>query len=73
MKNLFFLVVIVFSTINYCCADETEFASYKIAFVRALSDSFEDSLKSNPPPIPIDLDLAKQQHTNYIQLLKELL
>lgn len=46
--------------------------SYQFAMVRDLSPSFEQSLKSNPPLKPIDLQLAKQQHEHYIQILKEL-
>lgn len=74
MKNLFFLGIILFSslTAGQERASDTHFA-YRFAFVRALSTSFEDSLKLAPPPIPIDLELAKQQHTSYIQLLNSLL
>ena len=50
----------------------TDFSSYQCALVRDLSDSFESSLKLNPPLIPIDLNLAKQQHENYIDLLEKL-
>lgn len=46
--------------------------SYQYALVRDLSDSFEDSLKLNQPATPIDIDLAKTQHENYISLLEEL-
>jgi dimethylargininase len=45
---------------------------YQYALVRDLSDSFEDSLKLNPPTILIDLNLAKQQHENYIDLIEKL-
>lgn len=45
---------------------------YQYALVRDLSDSFEDGLKLNPPPLPIDLNLAKEQHENYIHLLQTL-
>lgn len=45
---------------------------YQCALVRSLSDSFEESLKLNPPITPIDLDLAKQQHEDYIALLEKL-
>lgn len=48
------------------------YPNYHIALVRNLSTSFNDSLKLNPPPIPIDLNLAKQQHENYIDLLAQL-
>lgn len=50
----------------------TDSPFYQFALVRDLSDSFEDSLKLNPPIIPIDLNLAKQQHENYIELLEKL-
>lgn len=45
---------------------------YQYALVRDLSDSFEVGLKLNPPAIPIDLTLAKEQHENYIHLLQTL-
>ena len=50
----------------------TDYLFYQCALVRDLSDSFEDSLKLNPPTNPIDLNLAKQQHENYINLLEKL-
>lgn len=46
---------------------------YQYAVVRELADSFEDSLKLNTPMTPIDLQLAKQQHHNYITLLETLI
>jgi dimethylargininase len=50
----------------------TDFSFYQCALVRNLSDSFEESLKLNPPTVPIDLNLAKQQHENYTVLLEKL-
>ncbi len=51
--------------------DERSFPFFRNkGFVRDLSTSFENSLKLNPPPIPINLALAKQQHERYIDLLK---
>lgn len=47
--------------------------NYRFALVRDLSDSFESSLKLNPPPLPIDINIAKQQHENYIGLLEKLI
>lgn len=46
---------------------------YQFALVRDLSPSFENSLKLHPPSVPIDLDLAIQQHDNYIYLLEQLI
>ena len=46
--------------------------SYQHALVRDLSDSFENSLKLNPPTVPIDISLATEQHDQYIQLLEKL-
>lgn len=71
IRHILFLTFGLF-TLTICEATN-QFASYRLAFVRELSDSFEESLKLSPPPVPIDLDLAKQQHENYIQLLKSLL
>jgi len=58
-----------FAAINVFASEPT--TTY--ALVRDLADSFEESLKLNPPPIPIDLKLAKQQHETYIDLLKMLI
>lgn len=61
---------------SLCCPGQTttyaDSPFYRYALVRDLSDSFEDSLKLKPPPIPIDLNLARQQHENYINLLEKL-
>ncbi len=65
MKNKLFLFLVAFGF--HLSADPN------IAIVRELSSAFEDSLKLNPPPIPIDLSLAKEQHERYIDLLKTLL
>jgi dimethylargininase len=78
MRNLLMIGLFIFSTIGGSCdagekISETEFTSYRLAFVRSLSDSFEESLKLAPPPLPIDINLAKLQHDNYIELLKGLL
>lgn len=51
---------------------ETPYLNYRMALVRDLSISFENSLKLNPPSMPINLELAKQQHEDYINILKEL-
>lgn len=61
---------LVLSTLN---AGIPDYLQYDIALVRDLSSSFEDSLKLNPPPIPINLEQAHQQHENYINVLKQLL
>lgn len=59
-----------------CCYEKTNpnifFPCYNFALVRNLANSFKDSLKLNQPLLPIDLDLAKQQHEKYIQLLETL-
>lgn len=52
-------------------ADERAF-DYNIALVRPLPASFLESLKENPPAIPIDLTTARNQHTAYIELLRQL-
>jgi dimethylargininase len=57
-----------YGQINPC----TDFLSYRYALVRDLSDSFENSLKLTPPPVPIDLALASRQHEDYIHLLEKL-
>lgn len=44
--------------------------SYHYALVRELSPAFEESLKINPPSTPINLDLAIEQHENYMNVLK---
>lgn len=77
MKNLAFLGICIFSTLasyveGFVKNQATQFASYHLALVRGLSESFENSLKLAPPPEPIDLNLAKQQHESYLQLLKGL-
>ena len=45
---------------------------YSIALVRPLPASFLDSLKEQPPAIPLDLSIARSQHTAYIELLRQL-
>ena len=52
-------------------ADQHVF-DYNIALVRPLPTSFLDSLKEQPPPIPLDLTTARNQHNAYIQLLRQL-
>src|SRR5688500_9256315 len=51
---------------------QADFLDYHYALVRDLSPAFENSLKLNPPPIPIDMELAKEQHEQYIDVLKTL-
>ncbi|HSX04615.1 MAG TPA: arginine deiminase family protein [Rhabdochlamydiaceae bacterium] len=76
MKTNFRSVYLCALLSSACCFGETvdsrNSSFYQHALVRDLSDSFEDSLKLNPPPVPIDLDLAREQHENYIHLLKKL-
>ena len=45
---------------------------YNIALVRSLPDSFLDSLKEQPPTVPLDLAVARSQHSAYVDLLREL-
>ena len=52
-------------------ADEDVF-KYNIALVRPLPASFLDSLKEQPPAVPLDLAVARSQHTAYIELLRQL-
>jgi len=76
MKTSYLYGFILFVSGAICCHAQTpsnaNYPSYRYALVRDLSSSFENSLKLNPPPIPIDLSLAKQQHEAYIQLLETL-
>lgn len=46
--------------------------NYNVALVRPLPTTFLESLKENPPATPIDLTVARNQHTAYIDLLREL-
>ncbi len=66
MRSYLFLLFSIISPLYHA-------ESYQFALVRDLSDSFIDSLKLNPPPEPIDLNLAKQQHENYIDMLETLI
>lgn len=66
MRSYLFLLFSIISPLHHA-------ESYQFALVRDLSDSFIDSLKLNPPPQPIDLNLAKQQHENYIDMLETLI
>jgi N-dimethylarginine dimethylaminohydrolase len=43
-----------------------------VAFLRDLPSSFLDSLKLHPPPVPIDMSRAYEQHASYAQLIKQL-
>lgn len=76
LRNLYTYAILISIYPSLCCYGQTtsyaDFPFYRCALVRDLSDSFEDSLKLNPSPIPIDLNLARQQHENYINLLKKL-
>jgi len=47
--------------------------TYRTALVRHLSPSYIHSLHLNPPSIPINIELAYQQHRDYIDLLKRLI
>lgn len=67
LRNLYtgVLLLCIVPSICYC-------SDYRFALVRDLSDSFEESLKLNPPLVPIDMTLAILQHENYIHLLEQL-
>lgn len=73
MKNLYLCAIFIsiFPSLYGDIISSTDSPFYQYALVRDLSDSFEESLKLNPPAVPIDLDLAKQQHENYIALLEK--
>ena len=45
---------------------------YSIALVRPVPTTFFESLKEQPPATPIDLALARSQHSAYIDLLRQL-
>ena len=61
-------------TIGIHANDQTNLnINYQFALVRNLSSSFENSLKLHQPLLPIDLNLATQQHENYIHLLEQLI
>jgi len=74
LRNLYScaMLISVFPSLYGQTTSHTDSPFYRCALVRDLSDSFEDSLKLNPPIIPIDINLAKQQHENYIDLLEQL-
>ncbi|HSW85974.1 MAG TPA: arginine deiminase family protein [Rhabdochlamydiaceae bacterium] len=76
LRNLYTCAILISIYPSLCCFGQTtsyaDSPFYRCALVRDLSDSFEDSLKLNPPPIPIDLNLARQQHESYINLLEKL-
>lgn len=42
------------------------------AYCRKLPTSFEESLKLEPPPEPIDISVAHAQHERYAELLRSL-
>lgn len=48
------------------------FYHYTHALVRGLPATFEDSLKLEPPPVPIDIAKAHEQHEDYTRLVLEL-
>ncbi len=75
MKNSFWGLAFFISMAFDCYGQITAYSEapfYRVALVRGLSSSFEDSLKLNPPPSPIDLDLAVEQHENYVHVLENL-
>ncbi len=73
MRKIFVYGTLLFIYPFICCHAQTNSSLfYQFALVRDLSNSFEDSLKLNPPLVPIDLSLAKEQHENYTNLLEKL-
>jgi dimethylargininase len=76
LRHLYTCAIFISISSSICCYGQATSPAdtpfYRCALVRDLSDAFEDSLKLNPPPTPIDLKLARQQHENYINLLMNL-
>lgn len=76
MIKWYLLGFILFASMTIRCHGQTISSdnqpSYRYALVRELSGAFENSLKLHPPPIPIDINLARQQHENYIHVLQKL-
>lgn len=74
-KTLLRLQILVYLLICSCCYgnNRSEFFHYQYALVRDISSSFEKSLKLEPPPTPINMNLAKQQHDHYIAVLEALI
>lgn len=68
MMRFLFCAAFLISFMQCLSADN----SYRFALVRELSNSFENSLKINPPKVPIDIAAARQQHAAYIELLQHL-
>ena len=71
MKNSFFSISILGGVLFVNTALAVGWPNFDNALVRGLSNSFEDSLKQNPPPIPIDLGLARKQHAAYIEMISK--
>ncbi len=73
LRNVMLSAIFLYPPVlSYGQTTDAGFHSYRFAIVRDLSDSFENSLQSNPPSVPIDLETAKLQHKNYISLLEKL-
>lgn len=68
-----FTSALVLPILSCCFGKANAEPCYRFALVRDLSDAFENSLKMNPPAIPIDVNLAKQQHEDYIHVLEDLI
>lgn len=67
----------IFTLVTACCfgheaSTDNGFFHYQYALVRELPDSFEESLKLNPPSVPINIKLAKQQHEQYVNELEKI-
>lgn len=75
LKQLFLILCVVLQTATISAYEndkESDFFNYHFAIVRDLPITFLHSLKQHEPEIPIDYDLAKQQHEKYIEVLQGL-
>lgn len=45
--------------------------SYTTALTRKVSSSLTDALSLNPPPSPVDINIALAQHDEYVKVLRE--
>lgn len=73
VKHVYAAYILLGMPWHICSNNDATFFKYQYALVRDLSDSFQDSLKLQQPIDPINVALAKQQHEQYIQLLKDVI
>jgi hypothetical protein len=69
-KSHLWLVVIVSAVWTHSPARATGSEVPRAAIVRGVPDSFTNALSMTKPSTPIDLELAKQQHAAYVNVLK---